>query len=135
MSADKAAPFIPGSTLQRATSPAIGLAAASADGAAATPEFATLAAERVASRISTKSTLPPRAEEHPPLSTARTIGIIVVATAAMSLSGAGTMSLSIALPAIMEDLSVPESQLQWISSAFSLTNGCFLLLAGRLADV
>ncbi|KLT38369.1 MFS general substrate transporter [Cutaneotrichosporon oleaginosum] len=53
----------------------------------------------------------------------------------MSLSGAGTMSLSIALPAIMADLNVPEAQLQWISSAFALTNGCFLLLAGRLADV
>lgn len=123
------------SALQRSTSPGVGLAAASADGAGATPELATLAAERVASRVSGKSLVSPPPPEHPPLSTARTIGIIVVATAAMSLSGAGTMSLSIALPAIMTDLQIPESQLQWISSAFSLTNGCFLLLAGRLADV
>jgi MFS family permease len=123
-----------GAALHRSTSPSVGVAATSADGAGGagvTPELATAAAERIASRVSG----PPPAPEHPPLSLARTIGIVTVATAAMSLSGAGTMSLSIALPAIMADLSVPEPQLQWISSAFALTNGCFLLLAGRLADV
>ncbi|CAK9787423.1 uncharacterized protein COLE_04489 [Cutaneotrichosporon oleaginosum] len=126
-----------GGALHRTTSPNIGVAATSADGAGGagvTPEYATAAAERIASRVSGKSSLPPP-PEHPPLSLARTIGIVTVATAAMSLSGAGTMSLSIALPAIMADLNVPEAQLQWISSAFALTNGCFLLLAGRLADV
>lgn len=101
-----------------------GISAASSDGVVVTPELATSIAERGA---------PP--PEFPPLSTGRTLAIITVATAAMSLSGAGVMSLSIALPQIMADLSVPPSQLQWISSAFALTNGCFLLLAGRLADV
>jgi MFS family permease len=28
-----------------------------------------------------------------------------------------------------------EHDLQWIAAAYSLTNGCFLLLSGRLADV
>lgn len=27
------------------------------------------------------------------------------------------------------------SDLQWIASAYTLTNGCFLLLSGRMADV
>ncbi|BEJ15318.1 hypothetical protein CspHIS471_0410850 [Cutaneotrichosporon sp. HIS471] len=124
-----------GTALHRTTSP--GIAAMSADGAGGagvSPELATAEAERIASRLSGKSSLPPP-PDHPALSMARTIGIVTVATAAMSLSGAGTMSLSIALPVIMKDLAVPESQLQWISSAFALTNGCFLLLAGRLADV
>lgn len=79
-------------------------------------------------------------DEHPhpapPLiSTARTLAIAAVTTATMAFSGAGSMSLSIALPLIQEDLDMPEAQLQWISSAFALTNGCFLLLAGRVSDV
>jgi MFS family permease len=28
-----------------------------------------------------------------------------------------------------------ETDLQWITSAYSLANGCFLLLSGRLADI
>lgn len=102
-----------------------GISATPGDGGVAvTPELAMSIAER--------DNPPP---DYPPVSTMRAFGIIACATAAMSLSGAGAMSLSIALPQIMADLSIPESQLQWISSAFALTNGCFLLLAGRLADV
>jgi len=103
-----------------------GIAAAAGDGGVVvTPELATEAAE--------KQGVP--AVEAPQISMARTIGIALVTTMAMSLSGAGGMSLSIALPRIQQDLNMPESQLQWISSAFALTNGCFLLLSGRLADV
>ncbi len=32
-------------------------------------------------------------------------------------------------------LDIPETRQQWIISAYSLTSGAFLLLAGKLADV
>lgn len=41
----------------------------------------------------------------------------------------------IILPTIGEDLGIPESRLQWVVSAYSLTFGCFLLLWGRIADI
>lgn len=41
----------------------------------------------------------------------------------------------IALPTIGHNLSIREVDLQWIISAYSLTFGCFLLLAGRLSDL
>lgn len=41
----------------------------------------------------------------------------------------------IILPTIGEDLGIPESRLQWVVSAYSLTFGCFLLLWGRIADL
>lgn len=40
----------------------------------------------------------------------------------------------IILPTIGRDLSIPESRLQWIVSAYALTFGTFLLLWGRIAD-
>jgi MFS family permease len=43
--------------------------------------------------------------------------------------------VSIALPRIGQDLLVPQDQLQWLVSAYSLTSGCMLLLFGRLADI
>ncbi|KAF6830296.1 major facilitator superfamily transporter [Colletotrichum plurivorum] len=41
----------------------------------------------------------------------------------------------IILPTIGRDLGIPESRLQWVISAYSLTFGCFLLLWGRIADL
>lgn len=41
----------------------------------------------------------------------------------------------IILPTIGCDLSIPDTRLQWIVSAYSLTFGCFLLLWGRIADI
>lgn len=42
---------------------------------------------------------------------------------------------SIALPSIGRSLSVPEDQLQWLLSAFSLSSGGLLVFFGRLADL
>lgn len=78
------------------------------------------------------------AEMHMPqeqLSRARLIAIAAVATFTMILSAMGNSALNIALPTIQNELHMEETDLQWIASAYSLTNGCFLLLAGRLADV
>ena len=64
--------------------------------------------------------------------------LVVVAalvTFTLCMSSAGAMTLTIALPTIQDDLNMNEHDLQWIAAAYSLTNGCFLLLSGRLADV
>ncbi|KAL0945380.1 hypothetical protein HGRIS_000876 [Hohenbuehelia grisea] len=46
-----------------------------------------------------------------------------------------TTAPSIALPTIGRELNIPEAQLQWIVSAYSLTSGCLLLFFGRIADL
>lgn len=71
----------------------------------------------------------------PRLSTAHLIGIASIATFSMIMSTMGSVLLNIALPTIEIDLSMRPTDLQWISAAYSLTFGCFLLLAGRLADI
>lgn len=43
--------------------------------------------------------------------------------------------VSIALPIIGRDLSIPSSRLQWLVSAYSLSSGCFLVFFGRIADL
>src|SRR3954468_6368815 len=43
--------------------------------------------------------------------------------------------VAIALPAIGDDLDVPATGLQWVLSAYTLTFGGGLMLAGRAADL
>lgn len=61
--------------------------------------------------------------------------VAALVTFTLCMSSAGAMTLFIALPTIQDDLEMNEHDLQWVAAAYSLTNGCFLLLAGRLADV
>jgi hypothetical protein len=70
-----------------------------------------------------------------PLSPVRLFLVACIVTTTMVMSAGGQQALNIALPTIQTDLNMLETDLQWISSAYSLTSGCFLLLAGRLADV
>ncbi|OWZ80201.1 efflux protein [Cryptococcus neoformans Bt85] len=69
------------------------------------------------------------------LSTPNLIAISAILTFTMCMSAAGQQTLNIALPTIQTELGMSESNLQWITSAYTLTNGCFLLLSGRLADI
>ncbi|ORX39802.1 major facilitator superfamily domain-containing protein [Kockovaella imperatae] len=78
---------------------------------------------------------PPLGDVAPKLSTTRRIVIAAAATSAVFLSAGGSVALNIALPTIQRDLGMTDGDLQWVISAFSLTNGCFLLLAGRMADI
>lgn len=78
---------------------------------------------------------PPAFPSQPPLSPARLFSVAVIVTFTMILSAGGMQGLNIALPTIGAELDMRESDLQWVASAYSLTNGCFLLLAGRMADV
>ena len=41
----------------------------------------------------------------------------------------------IILPTIGRDFNIPETRVQWIISAYTLTFGCFLLLWGRIGDI
>ncbi|KZV94474.1 major facilitator superfamily MFS-1, partial [Exidia glandulosa HHB12029] len=43
--------------------------------------------------------------------------------------------ITVALPTIQKDLRISEANIQWPVSIYALTNGCFLLLAGRAADI
>ncbi|WRT67059.1 uncharacterized protein IL334_004025 [Kwoniella shivajii] len=79
------------------------------------------------------SDLPPLSA--PPLSELRLFLVAATVTFSMIMSAAGSQTLNIALPRIQIDLGINDSDLQWVASAYSLTNGCFLLLSGRLADI
>ncbi|KAJ7620277.1 MFS general substrate transporter [Roridomyces roridus] len=61
--------------------------------------------------------------------------LVLTCTLAMILNTASAAGLSIFYPVIGADLAVREELLQWLTSAFSLSSGCFLLLFGRLADL
>lgn len=111
----------------------VAVGAMTAEGVGTTPELALEAEEAAEGRRDVESAQPE--PEFPVLSIWRIMAIAMVTTLAMALSGAGNMSLSISLPDIQRDLKVRDSELHWISAAFALTNGCFLLLSGRLADV
>ncbi|KAG9223106.1 hypothetical protein CCMSSC00406_0000205 [Pleurotus cornucopiae] len=63
------------------------------------------------------------------------ICLVMTCTAAMVINSANLAYVSIALPAISKDLSVPLDELQWVMTAYALTSGCFLLMIGRIADL
>ncbi|KAJ7174024.1 MFS general substrate transporter [Mycena crocata] len=65
----------------------------------------------------------------------RSILLVLICTLAMITNLASSTSVSVFLPVVGDDLNIPENQLQWLVSAFSLSSGCFLLLFGRFADL
>ncbi|KAJ7194239.1 putative efflux transporter [Mycena pura] len=65
----------------------------------------------------------------------KSVVLVLICTLAMITNVASSSSVSVFLPVVGNDLNIPESQLQWLVSAFSLSSGCFLLLLGRLADL
>lgn len=65
------------------------------------------------------------------MSRARLLVVAGIVTLTMCLGAGSQQALNIALPTIQVELDMKETDLQWIASAYSLTNGCFLLLAGR----
>ncbi|KAF5385630.1 hypothetical protein D9757_003546 [Collybiopsis confluens] len=65
----------------------------------------------------------------------RSILIIFSCTLAMIANITANSSLSVSLPTIERELRIPQAALQWVVSANPLSNGCLLLLFGRLADL
>ncbi|KAJ5458603.1 hypothetical protein N7475_009991 [Penicillium sp. IBT 31633x] len=62
---------------------------------------------------------------------------VIVITALSGITFVGSMStglLTIGLPTIARDLSLPDNLLLWPVSVYALANGCCLLLAGSMAD-
>ncbi|KAL2173801.1 major facilitator superfamily-domain-containing protein [Thermothelomyces heterothallicus CBS 202.75] len=70
-----------------------------------------------------------------PFSKARCIGLVATLTGASFLNSMSGQAVVIILPTIGRELSIPESRLQWVLSAYSLAFGCFLLFWGRVADI
>ncbi|KAL1407970.1 hypothetical protein Q8F55_004767 [Vanrija albida] len=94
-------------------------------------------ARTVTSRESRASAEAPRqAPLAPPaeLPPARRWALTLIVMFSMAMNGGAQTGLNIALPLIQTELGISESNLQWVASAFALTNGCFLLLSGRVAD-
>ncbi|WVW83188.1 hypothetical protein I302_105206 [Kwoniella bestiolae CBS 10118] len=74
-------------------------------------------------------------EEVPKLSKSRQIVIAITLTLLSMMTVSGMQALNIGIPTIQKDLGMKDTDLPWIASAYALTNGCLLLLSGRLADV
>ncbi|KAI1331015.1 major facilitator superfamily transporter [Xylariaceae sp. FL0255] len=78
-------------------------------------------------------------EEHEdpelPFSKARCIALVATLAGAGFMNTLSTQATVIILPTIGRDLQIPDSRLQWIISAYSLTFGTFLLIWGRIADI
>ncbi|KAM0665817.1 hypothetical protein ACQRIU_000818 [Beauveria bassiana] len=73
--------------------------------------------------------------EKAPLSRGRAIALVITLTGAAFINTLSAQAVVIILPAMGKTLNIPDSRLQWIVSAYSLTFGCFLLLWGRIADI
>ncbi|WWC69543.1 uncharacterized protein I206_103485 [Kwoniella pini CBS 10737] len=71
----------------------------------------------------------------PKLSKVRQIVIAITLMFLTFMSASGGQALNIGLPTIQKDLNMRDVDLQWISSGYQLTNGCLLLISGRLADI
>lgn len=80
-----------------------------------------------------ESNTPPMARAKP--TGARLYALAGIVTFSMIMSSACNMLATVSLPTIGVELGMEQSSLEWITAAFGLTNGCFLLLSGRLADV
>ncbi|KAJ3937129.1 MAG: major facilitator superfamily domain-containing protein [Lentinula lateritia] len=65
----------------------------------------------------------------------QTILVITSCSFAMLTTTASNSAVSIALPTMEDDLEIPQAALDWVVAANPLSNGCLLLLFGRLADL
>src|SRR5215217_799812 len=76
----------------------------------------------------------PAAADGPARTAHRGAALTVVGTAQFVLLLDLTV-VNVALPTVQSDLRIPPTDLQWLITAYALTYGGFLLLAGRAADV
>ncbi|KAF5353804.1 hypothetical protein D9758_010586 [Tetrapyrgos nigripes] len=68
-------------------------------------------------------------------STLQSVLLVATCTLAMMTNTSNSISIAIALPVMETELNIPQVQLQWVVSAYSLSSGCLLVLFGRLADL
>lgn len=72
---------------------------------------------------------------HTPPKALKGITLTAIVTLSQILVSATLSSVLLASPAIGADLNIQEDQLQWLTSAYSLSSGCLLIPVGRLADL
>lgn len=80
---------------------------------------------------------PPVATTYPDVGTVKSLrGALILLTTCGSqlLDNVFMTGVNISLPAIQKEFNVPSGDLQWLISAYTLTFGGFLLLAGVLSD-
>ncbi|KAB5532569.1 major facilitator superfamily domain-containing protein [Coniochaeta sp. 2T2.1] len=70
-----------------------------------------------------------------PFSKSRCIALVAAVTGASFMNTLSIQAVVIILPTIGRDLNIPETRVQWIVSAYTLTFGCFLMLWGRIGDI
>ncbi|KAG0211223.1 hypothetical protein BGX28_008290 [Mortierella sp. GBA30] len=61
--------------------------------------------------------------------------LLAIVSMAQMLDIINVASVTIVLPKVMEDVGFKFDELQWVSSAYALAYGAFLLLGGRLGDL
>jgi MFS family permease len=65
----------------------------------------------------------------------RSLGLLLVLCGSIFIEGIDVAMLSLALPAIRDDLGLSTGGLQWVMSAYVLAYGGLVLLGGRAADL
>src|SRR5919198_3983306 len=60
---------------------------------------------------------------------------LAVVGAAFFMTVLDVAIVTVAIPSIQKDLSMAESTVQWLLTAYAITFGGFLLLGGRMADL
>ncbi|RDW82541.1 MFS multidrug transporter-like protein [Coleophoma cylindrospora] len=76
-----------------------------------------------------------QSSEARPVTVRQIAPLVLILTGATFLMTLAAQAVVIILPDMCSELNIPEVRQQWIVSAFALTSGCFLLLAGKLGDV
>ncbi|KAG0345753.1 hypothetical protein BG005_001125, partial [Podila minutissima] len=61
--------------------------------------------------------------------------LLIIVSMAQCLDIINVSSVTIILPNVMHDVGYKIDQLQWVTSAYALAYGAFLLLGGRLGDL
>ena len=69
-----------------------------------------------------------------PLSRSTVLGLVAMGVAVLVIANDFT-ALSVALPAIEQDLDADVTTAQWVINAYALTFGVLIVTGGRLADM
>ncbi|KAK0470437.1 putative efflux transporter [Desarmillaria tabescens] len=65
----------------------------------------------------------------------RSVSIVLACMMAHIVNSSNTSAVSVSLPTIGKELSIPETRLNWIVSSGPLTTSCFLMTFGRICDL
>ncbi len=76
-----------------------------------------------------------KSQASPPGGSTRSTALLAVLCLAQSMLILDVAIVAVAVPSIQDDLAVAAADLQWISTAYALAFGGFLIVAGRAADL